>query len=84
VLTLHDRADVDHSNVAPARSAAASAMRCWRHAKRLRPRAFTYGRFSATLPRAFTSHAAFVAQRKFTDAPTNMEREADVLYEWTP
>jgi GNAT superfamily N-acetyltransferase len=54
------------------------------HAKRLRPGGLRLWTFQRNAPaRRFYERRGFVAQ-EFTDGATNMEREADVLYRWTP
>jgi GNAT superfamily N-acetyltransferase len=54
------------------------------HAKRLRPAGLELWAFQRNAPaRRFYETRGFVA-KKFTDGATNMEREADVLYEWKP
>ena len=54
------------------------------HAKRLRPAGLRLWAFHRNAPaRRFYEDRGFIA-KKFTDGATNMEREADVLYEWTP
>ena len=54
------------------------------HAKRLRPAGLRLWAFQRNTPaRRFYEARGFIA-KKFTDGATNMEREADVLYQWTP
>src|SRR5258708_48698 len=54
------------------------------HAKRPRPAGLHLWAFQRNAPaRRFYEARGFIA-KKFTDGATNMEREADVLYEWTP
>src|SRR5271167_4222015 len=54
------------------------------HAKRLRPAGLRLAAFQRNTPaRRFYEARGFIA-KKFTDGATNMEREDDVLYEWTP
>jgi GNAT superfamily N-acetyltransferase len=54
------------------------------HAKRLRPAGLRLWAFQRNTPaRRFYEARGFVA-KEFTDGATNMEREADVLYRWTP
>jgi GNAT superfamily N-acetyltransferase len=54
------------------------------HAKRLRPAGLRLWTFQRNAPaRRFYEARGFVAI-KFTDGATCMEREADVLYQWTP
>jgi GNAT superfamily N-acetyltransferase len=54
------------------------------HAKRLRPAGLQLWAFLRNAPaRRFYEARGFVA-KKFTDGSTNMEREADVFYQWTP
>ena len=54
------------------------------HAKHLRPTGLRLHTFQKNAPaRRFYEDRGFVA-KKFTDGATNMEREPDVLYEWTP
>jgi GNAT superfamily N-acetyltransferase len=83
VLVLHDD-EVDQFYVAP------DAQRCGvgdamlAHAKTLRPAGLRLWAFQRNAPaRRFYEARGFVAI-KFTDGSTNMEREADVLYQWTP
>ena len=54
------------------------------HAKHLRPAGLRLWAFQRNAPaRRFYEARGFVAIQ-FTDGATNMEREADVLYRWTP
>ncbi|MGA7869445.1 MAG: GNAT family N-acetyltransferase [Candidatus Binatus sp.] len=83
VLVLHDD-EVDQFYVAPddQRRGVGDAMLA--HAKRLRPAGLRLWAFQRNAPaRRFYEARGFIA-RKFTDGATNMEREADVLYQWTP
>ena len=83
LLTLHDD-EVDQFYVAPGvqRRGVGDAMLA--HAKRLRPAGLRLWAFQRNAPaRSFYEARGFIA-KKFTDGATNMEREADVLYEWTP
>lgn len=81
VLALHDD-EVDQFYVAPdaQRRGVGDAMLAL--AKRLRPAGLRLWAFQRNAPaRRFYEARGFVAI-KFTDGSTNMEREADVLYEW--
>ena len=81
VLVLHDD-EVDQFYVAPdtQRRGVGDAMLA--HAKRLRPGGLRLWAFQRNAPaRRFYEARGFVAI-KFTDGSTNMEREADVLYQW--
>jgi GNAT superfamily N-acetyltransferase len=83
VLVLHGD-EVDQFYVAPAdqRRGVGDAMLA--HAKRLRPAGLRLWAFQRNAPaRRFYEARGFIA-KKFTDGATNMEREADVLYQWTP
>lgn len=83
VLALHHD-EVDQLYVAPdaQRRGVGDAMLA--HAKRLRPAGLRLWAFQRNAPaRRFYEARGFVAT-KFTDGSTNMEREADVLYQWTP
>src|ERR1700687_4540312 len=83
VLALHDD-EVDQFYVAPGdqRRGVGDAMLA--HAKRLRPAGLRLWAFHRNAPaRRFYEDRGFIA-KKFTDGATNMEREADVLSEWTP
>jgi len=54
------------------------------HAKLLRPAGLRLWAFQRNTPaRRFYEARGFIA-KQFTDGATNMEREADVLYQWTP
>ena len=54
------------------------------HAKHLRPAGLRLFTFQRNAPaRRFYEARGFVA-KEFTDGATNMEREPDVLYQWTP
>jgi len=54
------------------------------HAKHLRPAGLLLWAFQRNAPaRRFYEARGFIAIQ-FTDGATNMEREADVLYRWTP
>jgi GNAT superfamily N-acetyltransferase len=83
LLTLHGD-DLDQFYVAPGyqRRGVGDAMLA--HAKRLRPAGLQLWAFQRNTPaRRFYEARGFIA-KKFTDGASNMEREADVLYEWTP
>ena len=81
VLTLHD-ADLDQFYVAPTEQRRGVGDAMLAHAKRLRPAGLQLWAFQRNAPaRRFYETRGFVA-KKFTDGATNMEREADVLYEW--
>ena len=83
LLVLHDD-EVDQFYVAPGdqRRGVGDAMLA--HAKRLRPAGLRLWAFQRNAPaRRFYEARGFIA-KKFTDGATNMEREADVLYQWTP
>jgi GNAT superfamily N-acetyltransferase len=83
VLVL-DGDDVDQFYVAPGdqRRGVGDAMLA--HAKRLRPAGLHLAAFQRNAPaRRFYEARGFIAT-KFTDGAGNMEREADVLYEWKP
>ena len=83
VLVLHHD-EVDQFYVAPGdqRRGVGDAMLA--HAKRLRPAGLRLWAFQRNAPaRRFYEARGFIA-KKFTDGATNMEREADVLYEWIP
>jgi GNAT superfamily N-acetyltransferase len=83
LLTLHGD-DLDQFYVAPdeQRSGVGDAMLA--HAKRLRPSGLHLWAFQRNAPaRRFYEARGFIA-KKFTDGATNMEHEADVLYEWVP
>ena len=54
------------------------------YAKQLRPARLRLYAFQRNAPaRRFYEARGFIA-KEFTDGATNMEREPDVLYEWTP
>lgn len=54
------------------------------HAKQLRPGGLRLFAFQRNAPaRRFYEARGFIA-KEFTDGATNMEREPDVLYQWTP
>jgi GNAT superfamily N-acetyltransferase len=81
VMVLHED-EVDQLYVAPdaQRRGVGDAMLA--HAKHLRPAGLRLWAFQRNAPaRRFYEARGFVATR-FTDGATNMEREADVLYEW--
>ena len=83
VLVL-DGDEVDQFYVAPGdqRRGVGDAMLA--HAKRLRPAGLRLFAFQRNAPaRRYYEARGFVA-KNFTDGATNMEREADVMYEWTP
>jgi len=83
VLVL-DGDEVNQFYVAPAdqRRGVGGAMLA--HARQLRPAGLRLWAFQRNTPaRHFYEARGFIA-KKFTDGATNMEREADVLYEWTP
>jgi GNAT superfamily N-acetyltransferase len=83
VLTLHDD-EVDQFYVAPTDQRRGIGDAMLAHAKRLRPTGLRLWAFQRNAPaRRFYEARGFVAI-KFTDGSTNMEREADVLYQWTP
>ena len=83
VLTLHGD-DVDQFYVAPGEQRRGVGDAMLAHAKRLRPAGLHLWAFQRNAPaRRFYEARGFVA-KKFTDGATNMEREADVFYEWTP
>jgi GNAT superfamily N-acetyltransferase len=83
VLTLHDD-EVDQFYVAPTEQRRGIGDAMLTHAKRLRPTGLRLWAFQRNAPaRRFYEARGFVAI-KFTDGSTNMEREADVLYQWTP
>jgi|SRR5271166_5530627 len=84
VLVLDAGDMVDQFYVAPGdqRRGVGDAMLA--HAKRLRPLGLRLWTFQRNTPaRRFYERRGFVAQ-EFTDGATDMEREADVLYRWTP
>ncbi len=83
VLALHDD-EVDQFYVAPGEQRRGVGDAMLAHAKRLRPAGLRLWAFQRNAPaRRFYEARGFIA-KKFTDGATNMEREADVLYEWTP
>ena len=83
LLTLHgDDLDQFYVAVGDQRRGVGDAMLA--HAKRLRPDGLRLWAFQRNAPaRRFYEARGFIA-KKFTDGATNMEREADVLYQWTP
>lgn len=81
VLVLHDD-EVDQFYVAPDAQRRGIGDAMLAHAKRLRPGGLRLWAFQRNAPaRRFYEARGFVAI-KFTDGSTNMEREADVLYQW--
>jgi ribosomal protein S18 acetylase RimI-like enzyme len=83
VLVL-DGDEVDQFYVAPGdqRRGVGDAMLA--HAKRLRPAGLRLFAFQRNAPaRRFYEARGFIA-KQFTDGATNMEREPDVFYRWTP
>ena len=83
VLVL-DGDEVDQFYVAPGdqRRGVGDAMLA--HAKRIRPAGLRLFAFQRNAPaRRFYEARGFIA-KQFTDGATNMEREPDVLYRWTP
>jgi len=83
VLVL-DGDEVEQFYVSPAdqRRGVGDAMLA--RAKQLRPARLRLYAFQRNTPaRRFYEARGFIA-KEFTDGATNMEREADVLYEWTP
>ncbi len=83
LLTLHGD-DLDQFYVAPDEQRRGVGDAMLAHAKRLRPAGLQLWAFQRNAPaRRFYEARGFVA-KKFTDGATNMEREADVLYEWIP
>jgi GNAT superfamily N-acetyltransferase len=83
VLALHDD-EVDQFYVAPGEQRRGIGDAMLAHAKRLRPAGLRLWAFQRNAPaRRFYEARGFIA-KKFTDGATNMEREADVLYQWTP
>ncbi len=83
VLTIHDD-EVDQFYVAPGDQRRGIGDAMLAHAKRLRPAGLQLWAFQRNAPaRRFYEARGFIA-KKFTDGATNMEREADVLYQWTP
>jgi GNAT superfamily N-acetyltransferase len=83
VLVLHDD-EVDQFYVAPGEQRRGIGDAMLAHAKHLRPAGLRLWAFQRNAPaRRFYETRGFTAI-KFTDGSTNMEREADVLYQWTP
>ena len=83
VLVL-DGDEVDQFYVAPAEQRRGVGDAMLAHAKRLRPTGLHLAAFQRNAPaRRFYEARGFVAT-KFTDGAGNMEREADVIYEWKP
>ncbi len=83
VLVLHGD-EVDQFYVAPGQQRRGVGDAMLAHAKRLRPAGLRLWAFQRNAPaRSFYEARGFIAT-KFTDGATNMEREADVLYEWSP
>ncbi|MGD0117008.1 MAG: GNAT family N-acetyltransferase [Candidatus Binatus sp.] len=83
VLVLHGD-EVDQFYVAPREQRRGVGDAMLAHAKRLRPTGLRLWAFQRNAPaRSFYEARGFIAI-KFTDGATNMEREADVQYEWTP
>jgi GNAT superfamily N-acetyltransferase len=83
VLVLHDD-EVDQFYVAPDEQRRGVGDAMLAHAKHLRPTGLRLWAFQRNAPaRRFYEARGFIAT-KFTDGATNMEREADVLYQWTP
>ena len=83
VLVLGDDM-VDQFYVAPGEQRRGIGDAMLAHAKRLRPAGLRLWAFQRNAPaRRFYEARGFVAIQ-FTDGATNMEREADVLYRWTP
>ncbi len=83
VLVL-DGYEVQQFYVAPdyQRSGVGDAMLA--HAKHLRPAGLRLFTFQRNAPaRRFYEARGFIA-KEFTDGATSMEREPDVLYQWTP
>jgi len=65
-------------------NAAASAVRCSRMPSNFASAGLRLFAFQRNAPaRRFYEARGFIA-KEFTDGATNMEREPDVLYEWTP
>ncbi|HKN14354.1 MAG TPA: GNAT family N-acetyltransferase [Candidatus Binatus sp.] len=84
VLVLRDGDEVDQFYVAPGEQRRGVGDAMLAHAKQLRPAGLSLWAFQRNTPaRRFYEARGFIA-KKFTDGATNMEREADVLYEWTP
>jgi len=83
VLVLHGD-EVDQFYVAPGEQRRGVGDAMLAHAKQLRPTGLRLWAFQRNAPaRSFYEARGFVAI-KFTDGATNMEREADVQYQWTP
>lgn len=83
VLALHHD-EVDQLYVAPDAQRRGIGDAMLAHAKLLHPAGLRLWAFQRNAPaRHFYETRGFVAT-KFTDGATNMEREADVLYEWQP
>jgi GNAT superfamily N-acetyltransferase len=83
VLVLHND-EVDQFYVAPDEQRRGIGDAMLAHAKHLRPVGLRLWAFQRNAPaRHFYESRGFIAI-KFTDGATNMEREADVLYQWTP
>jgi len=81
VLVLQDD-EVDQFYVAPDAQRRGIGDAMLAHAKRLRPAGLRLWAFQRNAPaRRFYEARGFVAI-EFTDGSTNMEREADVLYQW--
>jgi GNAT superfamily N-acetyltransferase len=79
-----DGDEVDQLYVAPGDQRRGIGDAILAHAKQLRPAGLRLWTFQRNAPaRRFYEARGFIA-KKFTDGATNMEREADVLYEWTP
>jgi ribosomal protein S18 acetylase RimI-like enzyme len=80
LVLLHD--EIDQLYVAPGAQRCGVGDAMLAHAKRLRPAGLRLWAFQRNTPaRRFYEARGFVAT-KFTDGANNMEREADVLYEW--
>ena len=83
VLVLHGD-DLDQFYVAPDAQRRGIGDAMLAHAKHLRPAGLRLWAFQRNAPaRRFYEARGFIAIQ-FTDGATNMEREADVLYRWTP
>jgi GNAT superfamily N-acetyltransferase len=83
VLVLHGD-EVDQFYVAPGEQRRGVGDAMLAHAKQLRPTGLRLWAFQRNAPaRSFYEARGFIAI-KFTDGATNMEREADVQYQWTP
>jgi len=75
---------VEQFYVAPAEQRCGVGGAMLAHAKQLRPAGLRLFAFQRNAPaRRFYEARGFIA-KEFTDGATNMEREPDVLYEWTP